>query len=271
MEIAHLIEVGQIAQRASAVGESDDISWEVGGARKSGFSNLLVRDDDGSIRRWVEVQLLPAEPSWRDIERKAQPIPEQHQVSRNEPLFRVLNRLHDLGVLVVDGGPGGVEGVVTEWDVNQRGARLFGFGLCLVVEAELADAIGHHLEANGPRPWQRLLELLAEIGAKDVVSRHEKLAAEDRHLDPLIFATFEQVRELARRSGALDELAAELDRSVEALNSQIAAVQRFRNDVGHEREDALSKEGYVLRSLILAEGIARELDDLRRGRGSQRR
>ena len=83
-------------------------------------------------------------------------------------------------------------GVVTVWDVNRPGAHLFGFGLCLVVEAEVARStelfVRRSEEQESGRlasPISRITALMRAAGASDHVDRFDRLRAEDRHLEPL--------------------------------------------------------------------------------------
>jgi hypothetical protein len=166
-EAANQLPVALIAQ------EPDSVSLTLEGVRtalkvglEQRYTIMPIREPDHSIRRFVTVEdmrrLKGDLPALHNV---ATPIRVEDVVALESPILSLLGRFQEqerelLFVL----GPTGVSGVVTIYDLNQPAAQLFGFGLAVVVEAEITRIIDEILTSREPSvPIDEQVELRREV------------------------------------------------------------------------------------------------------------
>jgi hypothetical protein len=140
---AERITVDLVAQEPITVRPSSDTpEWARHVADSEQFDVLPVREDDGRIVRLASREHLDAHESETDWDGFAfDQIYPDDIVSATTPLLEVLERLspHKPRLFVL--GRRHIDGIATIYDLNQPAAHLFAFGLALVVEAELSQAL----------------------------------------------------------------------------------------------------------------------------------
>lgn len=189
-------------------------------ATDRGYDVLPVRVGAAPITQTVATKWFQGETSWNAVLRRAEPLTAERLVAREASAFRLLDRLQEYDVLFTL-GQGGVDGVVTIYDLNQPGAHLLGFGMALICESDVSLALRRELGedpqiaferahrvvpgSRGLRAWKRArragrelhvasalmlgekLEVLRNLGLKELASAHGITESDlDRELDDVL-------------------------------------------------------------------------------------
>jgi hypothetical protein len=197
----------------------------------------------------VRTDALRAKKTWRSVDAEALPLGADHLVARDAPVFSLIERFaqHPEVAAFFCLGRGGVDGVVTVYDLNQPPAHLFAFGLVMICEAELAGVLRSHLGDDPDHALERAQETLKKNSRGIKRWLRARHADSDIHLAAAL--SFEEKLQLLPRLG-LDELASTLGVQADALLEELVAVKDFRNALAHyDESDRLNDADWVLASM----------------------
>jgi hypothetical protein len=227
-------------------------------ASRLGYDFLPVRDDDGVIRRVVATAVLRNSNGWDGVAAGMQVIETDSLVARDAPVFSLLDRFAVREVLF-SLGRGGVDGVVTVYDLNQPAAHLFGFGLVLICEAELARVLRDRLGEDPSSAKARAERILGKRSMG--VRRWQDARKRDKELHLASTLTFGEKLKLLPALG-LTDLAARLGLNPDELMADLAEVKELRNALAHyDDEDRLADPKWVHSRMRLANALCRRLVD----------
>jgi hypothetical protein len=146
LEAAERLTVDLVTQDPVAVRiGSDTPGYARHVADAENFDVLPIKEHDGRIIRFVRrtsLERCESGEEWDGI-----PLEDIHPdeiVSATAPLLELLDRFSAECPRLFVLGRKHIDGITTVFDLNQPAAHQFGFGLSLIVEAELARAIEEH-------------------------------------------------------------------------------------------------------------------------------
>ena len=226
-------------------------------AIERGFDDLPVRDTDGVIRRVVATSALRSASGWSDVQKRAVTLTADTLVARDAPAFSLLDRFAEPDrVILFCLGRGGVDGVVTIFDLNAPAAHLLAFGLALIVESEVAVVLRAELGEDPKEALRRVQQVLPNASG---IARWKQAHAQGRDLDlasALLF--FEKTQLLERYGGSA--LAAQCGCSKRTLMRELTAIRKMRNAVAHNDESyRLTNPRWVHSRMRRTLALARQL------------
>lgn len=258
MEAANRLTIDAVAQFPYSVMEGREVSSTYAYARQERFSLLPVEEADG-IHRVVETARLEALTTWKQVIDQARVLKAHDIVSRHAPLFSVLSRFEKREILFTLGSKG-IDGVVTLYDLNQPAAHLVAFGMALVVEKALGDAIGGALGSGATMSMKAaLLRYGEDAGVRpESLRRLRDAGTSDEFLDLLSCLQFrDKVAVLKQTEKGMDivlrKTATRYGGSKERLLRDLDKILGLRNAVAHSSSDLYDYERTCARMLVAYE------------------
>ena len=229
-------------------------------AVERGFDILPLQDADGQIRDTIATSDLEGASSWEDVLRQRQPLTPDRLVAREAPVLRLLKRLERHEILFTLGRDG-VDGVVTIYDLDQPAAHLFGFGMALICEADVTQALraelGEEPDAAHLRA-QRVLKNSRSLAAW----RRARDAGRELHVSSRL--TFGEKLAVLREIG-FRSLAAAHGTDAASLDAELRDICDLRNAIGHYNKDDghLNDPQWTIERMRLAQRFADRVIDRR--------
>jgi hypothetical protein len=202
-------------------------------AVERGFDFLPVEDSHGQILSTIATSELRGASSWDEVLPQQQPLTPDRLVARESPVLRLLERLEQHPILFTL-GRGGVDGVVTIYDLNQPAAHLFGFGMALICEADVTEALRSELGEDPNEAYSRAHAVIGRRSRGLAAWKRARLA--DRELHVASMLTFGEKLTVLRGNG----LAALAD--IHGINEasflvELKEICALRNAIGHYNDD----------------------------------
>jgi len=256
LESAESLRVDAVAQVPFCADVVGSLPAEVHlAAVERGFDLLPIREDDGRIRRVVETRALRCAVNWEHALSSAVVLDADALVAREAPVFSLLERFDGREILFTLGREG-VDGVVTIYDLNQPAAHLLGFGLVLITEAKLAQALR---DALGEDSDEVLRRVSMTLGCKrQSVKRWVRARDEGKEIHLSSAITFGEKLEVLGSCG-LTELAETYDMARDELLQDLKEIWEFRNALAHydEQDHRLADPRWAYEHMRRASRLAR--------------
>lgn len=218
------------------------------------FDILPIEDADGQILSTIATLDLQAASSWDDVLPHRKPLTPDRLVAREAPVLRLLERLERHEILFTL-GRGGVDGVVTIFDLNQPAAHLFGFGMALICEADVTEALRAELGEEPDVAHHRAAQILKNSRSLAAWMR-ARAAGQELHVASRL--TFGEKLAVLRENG-LAVLAASHGVAPAALDAELRDICDLRNAIGHynhEDDDHLKDPQWTMERMKLAQRFA---------------
>lgn len=237
------------------------------------YDVLPIVESDGRIVKYVRRQVLEnhrADADWTYVS-LCEILPDD-LATATTPLLDLLGRFTRERPRLFVLGRHGVDGIVTVFDLNQPAAHQFGFGLALVVEAELSREIegaaaisGGESDTDVDDGIYRRIQGLGRERHKDIRSRaaawRSKIDAGEqlRLTNELVFADKILLVKKMRLGQTLgDRVSAPHGPHVSRFFAAVEQVRALRNAVAHDREE-LANEWKVYKWMQTTMQLARDL------------
>lgn len=241
MRAAERLTVELISQEPYCASLERSLEETIATAEAERYDVLPIKNDDGSLTHSVEATALQGLSSWAELTTVAQPIDVALLVAESSPLFTLLERFEATPYLLVL-TPSGIDRIVTVFDLNQPAAHQFAFGLALVVEAEIGDAIRTHLASDSSTGTVderviRVLEKEPRLVSKKQIGKWRQKWRRGEQIDIVesiglaakvgLLERLRLAEDLSRRAGRR--------RSATQLVDELQEIRELRNDIAHER------------------------------------